>query len=103
MSFEDDQWDVLVRTLASGWEVREWEPHGLVVRAPRTNGTVAEVEIVMTRDQWNDMASVMWGVTESAAQHVRELVRRQRGMPYLVYVDYGLRPCATETIPLRSR
>lgn len=104
MSHQDDQWDVLVRTLGGGWDVREREPHGLVVRTPGPDGAVAEVEIVMTRDQWSDMASVVWGDTDSAAQHVRDLVRKKRGMPYLVHApDHTLHPSATDTLPVDPR
>ena len=91
MNFEDDEWwSVLVSSLASFSEVADREPHGLVVTANRGDGATAVVEIVMTPDGWDDLVSVSWGVVETAAQHVRQLVLDQpREQRYLVYRHYS--------------
>jgi hypothetical protein len=93
----DTWWAHLVEVLATCGAVAR-DPHGLTV-ALGARGTPA-VEIVMTEDEWDDLVSIMWGDVEPAAQHVRELVLRQRrGGRYLVYSQYDLVPSDRPELP----
>jgi hypothetical protein len=102
VSVENDPWwEVLLAALSSCGEVREREPHGLVVTVDRKDGTTTVVEIVMTPEEWDDLVSISWGASETAALHAHQLVMDQpRDSRYLVYSQYQLVPCQTATLPI---
>ena len=73
----DPWWEVLLAALSSCGKVRERKPHGLVLTVDREDGTTTEVEVVMSREEWDDLVSISWGVCETAALHVRQLLLQQ--------------------------
>ncbi|TIC87353.1 hypothetical protein E8D34_09455 [Nocardioides sp. GY 10113] len=99
----DVAWQVLVEALASCYGdagVAQRAPHGLVVAGARADGSRFEVEIVMTPDEWDDLAAVAWGDVDAAAAYVVGLVRGQPAdLRYLVYRLYELTPRGEPTIP----
>jgi hypothetical protein len=97
----DPWWTVLVDVLSAVALVKERDPHGLVVSAQRADGTPVVVEIVMSPQEWNDLVSIPWGVVETAARHVRDLVLDQpQNQRYLVYDCHMLCPCDAPELPV---
>ena len=56
--------------------------------------------IVMTPDEWDDMAGVMWGNVDDAVAAVkRTLLALRPDEGFAVYADYRLEPSATIALP----
>jgi hypothetical protein len=98
---DDPWWSALVTTLQAVGLVEDREPHGLVV----TREDTRTVEIVMTREDWDELVSILHGTdaraVQSAAAGVRRLVLAQpAGHDYLVYTGtYELVPSETAELP----
>jgi len=93
-------WERLMDFL-NGWSTAtEIEPGRLRVAVDNADGSTRVVEVLMTREQWDDMVATAWGDYPSAAQEVRKAViglpRHQR---FLIYGDYELVPSATPNLP----
>jgi hypothetical protein len=93
-------WERLLEFLNSWSSAAEVSPGRIEVTLEQPDGTPRLVEIVMTPDEWDDMAAVAWGDFDDAVQKVRKTVlglgSRER---FLVYRDYDLHPSATPDLP----
>ena len=98
-SYADDCWSALIEGLSSIGKVRGREPYGLVVTLPRPDGSVSTVEIVMTREDWLDVATVIHGDVRYAVEYARDVVQAEADSPYLVYDTYELVPSDTAELP----
>jgi len=55
----------------------------------------------MTRDEWDDVVTVMWGSFDDAAEQVRErILALQPNQRFLVYGQYELIASVSESVPL---
>lgn len=99
MSFER-LWERLFDFL-NGWSTAaEIEPGRIEVAVENPGGSTRMVEILMTRDEWDDMVSIPWGDFDLAAQEVRKAVLGLRDHErFLVYGQYELVPSATPRLP----
>lgn len=96
-------WTVLVDALRSLGAVEDRDPHGLVLSLSKPDGSSAVVDIVMTRNQWDDFVSTPWGDVDAAADHVAALVLAQpTDQGYLVYDCYELFPRDVAEPPVDS-
>jgi hypothetical protein len=94
-------WPRLIEFL-NGWCVAtELTPDRIEVRLPSMGGGAARVvEIVMTREEWDEWVSVAWGAFKPAAQQVRDtLLRLGPGQEFLVYGQYELVASPTPELP----
>lgn len=101
MSFERRLWERLLQSL-NGWCTATGAAPGLIVVTFKNPGHPARVaEIVMTRREWDQMASVAWGDPDRAAQYVKGMVLGlQPHERFLVYESYDLVPSATAELPV---
>ena len=61
-----DGWDRLVKALDAWTSAGEIAPDQIEVTVGGGDGTSRRVVIVMTSDQWDDMAGAMWGDFDAA-------------------------------------
>lgn len=93
-------WERLVESLSEVGAVSEPAPGRLVVAVDKADDDAGAIEVVMTRDQWDEMASVAFGEFDSAASYVRSrLLAQPRHERFLVYGSYDLVPSATPELP----
>jgi hypothetical protein len=99
MSYER-LWERLFDFL-NGWSTAaETEPGRIEVVVENSEGSSRVVEILMTRDEWDDMVAIPWGDFELATQEVRKAVFGLRYHErFLVYGQYELVPSATPSLP----
>jgi len=96
---DDDRWQHLVRELDAWASVTAIAPDSIAVSLNRA-GRVQEVVIVMTPDQWDDLAGIMWGNVDDAVQDViRTLESLEADERFAVYADYRLQPSRTSRLP----
>lgn len=96
---ERDGWNRLVEALDAWTSAIEVAP-GQIEVALRDDGTSRHVVIVMTPDQWDDMAGVMWGDFDSAVEDVKAtLLEMESHEVFAVYSQYRLEPSITATLP----
>jgi hypothetical protein len=101
--FLEEQWQRLIEFLDSWCHVTDVASGHIEVLLPMPGGHERGVTILMTPDQWDDMASVMWGNFDDAAQAVRRSLLTLRGKDrYLVFGDYALNPSPTTEWPADS-
>jgi hypothetical protein len=101
--FLDEQWQRLIDFLNSWCSVAAVESGRIEVLLPMPGGQERRVTILMTPDQWDSMASVMWGNSDSACQAVRRSLLTMRGKDrYVVFGDYELNSSPTADWPARS-
>ncbi len=95
------QWDRLLEFL-NGWCLAiEVAPGRIDVTLPERRGRPRSVEIRMTPDEWDDIASVAVGSFHDAAQMVREqLLGMRDGDKFLVYGQYDLTPLPAPELPI---
>lgn len=80
--------------------VSERDPDGLVVSRRHHDGTTREIEIVLTREEWDDIVEITFGDIGSAVEYVRGMVEKQPpGQRYLVHGMYDLVPSSTAESP----
>lgn len=91
-------WERLLALLATLGEVDASAPGRIRLRTGRRR-----VEIVMTEDDWSDLARVIYGSFDGAAEHLRRALAAAEAedAPYLVYYTYNLEPSQTPESPTR--
>lgn len=93
-------WERLLDFLNTWGTATETEPGRIEVVAPLPDGSTREVEIVMTRQQWDDLVSIPFGDFDLAAAEVRSAVLALRDDDrFLVYATYELVPSPTRVLP----
>jgi hypothetical protein len=101
--FLDEQWQRLIDFLNSWCTATAVESGRIEVLLSKPGGHKRRATILMTPDQWDSMASVMWGNFDDAAQAVRRSVLSLSGNDrYLVFGDYELNPSPTADWPAGS-
>lgn len=94
-------WERLLEFLNQWSAAVEITPGRLEVAVLSSDGSTTLVEILMTRDEWDDMVTTPWGNFDDAAREVREAVLGLRGNErFLIFGDYELVPSATRTLPI---
>ena len=95
----EDTWKRLVGSLDAWTWATETAPGRIEVSVPRGGGS-RHVLIVMTPDEWDDMASVMWGNYDDAVADVkRTLLALRPEEGFAVYSDYRLEPSTAAALP----
>ena len=85
---ERNDWNCLVEALDAWTSAVEIAPDQIEV-ALGGDGTSRHAVIVMTPDQWNAMAGVMWGDFDNAVEEVKAtLLRLQTHEGFAVYSEY---------------
>lgn len=96
-----EQWERLVRHLDAWTSAAEIAAGRIRVSVPQDGGD-RDVVIVMTPDEWDDIAGVMWGDFDAAVEDVkRTLLGLQPHEGYAVYEQYRLAPSTAEVLPAR--
>jgi hypothetical protein len=93
--FLDEQWQRLIDYLDTWCTVTSATPGRIEVLLPRPGRLRGPAVILMTPDQWDDMASVMWGSLDEAAEDVRRSLEGLIEWRYLLFGDYELNPSPT--------
>jgi hypothetical protein len=89
---EADGWKRLIEVLDAWTSASEIAP-GQIEVSVRHGGTTRQVVIVMTPDEWDQMAGVMWGNFDDAVRDVEEtLLRLHSQERFAVYSQYRLEP-----------
>jgi len=92
-------WDRLIDSLNAWTSATEVAPGRIEVLLPEP-GAERRVVIVMTRDEWDDMATVMWGNVDDAIAHVKDTLSQLRPDElFAVYEQYRLEPSSGATLP----
>ncbi|MFO6453342.1 MULTISPECIES: hypothetical protein [unclassified Aeromicrobium] len=79
-------------------------PGRLRVRFVDPTGSVRAVDILMTPDEWDDIATVVWGSDELAAAWVKQrILDTEPRHRYLVHSICDLIPSETEFLPPNPR
>jgi hypothetical protein len=100
MSYER-LWERLLEFLNSWSSAAEVSPGRIEVTLEEPGGTARVVEIVMTPDEWDDMAAVARGDFDDAVQKVKTTVLGLRSHErFLVYEDYDLHVSAGPDLPV---
>jgi hypothetical protein len=97
----DDErlWERLVESL-DAWTSASQVAPGRIEVALAGAGPERRAVIVMTPDEWDEMATVMWGDFDDAVADVkRTLGRLRRGERFAVYEQYRLEPSCEPTLP----
>jgi hypothetical protein len=95
---EYDDWKRLVETLDAWTSAAERAP-GQIEVSVHQGGTSRDVVIVMTPDEWDDMAGVMRGDFDDAVEEVkRTLLDLQSHERFAVYSQYRLEPSTQPTL-----
>ena len=96
---QKDGWNRLIEALDAWTSAAEVAPDRIEVSLPQS-GASSRVVVVMTPNQWEDMAGVMWGDFDSALQDVKQtLLGLQPDERFAVYSDYRLEPSNEPTLP----
>ncbi len=96
---ERDDWTRLIEALDAWTSASEIAP-GQIEVSVRQGGTTRQVVIVMTPDEWDDMAGVMWGDFDGAVREVEETLQRlQSHERFVVYSEYRLEPSTEPSRP----
>ncbi len=97
--WQSSLWQRLLEYVATWASVRE-VAGGIEVAFEQAPGSARTVEVVVTRAQWADYTSTVFGTDDPRATPLRE---RLRAMPddarYLVYDTYDWLPSATRELP----
>ncbi len=97
----DRLWERLVDALDGWTSAREVEPGRIEVSLPDTGAGERQVQIVMTPDEWVDMASVAFGGFDYAFDHVRDrLASMEAAETFAVYSTYDLVSSTTPELPV---
>lgn len=97
----DRLWERLVDALDGWTSAREVEPGRIEVSLPDTGAGERQVQIVMTPDEWVDMASVALGGFDYAFDHVRDrLASMEAAETFAVYSTYDLVSSTTPELPV---
>ncbi|WP_426241697.1 hypothetical protein [Nocardioides sp. LHG3406-4] len=97
----DRLWERLLEFLNALGTAREVAPGRLEVTLPDSDGPSRAVQIVMTRDEWDELVTIPYGAFSGAARHVQHaLLALEPGVPFLVYDTYDLHPSTTERLPV---
>jgi hypothetical protein len=98
----DDLYDDLVAALDSWTSARVIAPGRIEVTLPGPGDR--RVVVVMTPDEWEDLAGVMWGSFDDAVADVqRSLLRLRPHEGFAVYGQYRLEPSTTDSLAARPR
>jgi hypothetical protein len=93
-------WERLLERLDTWANARELGPGRIAIDWLHPDGNGRTTELVMTRDEWDDVVTVLYGDFDQAAEHVRRSVM---GVPadqrYLVYQTYDLIPSDSPVLP----
>ena len=93
-------WERLLIALDDWTSAREVRPGRIEVTVPDASAGERQVQIVMTSDEWDDMASVAFGGFEYAFDHVKDrLVSMGASETFAVYSFYDLVPSTTPELP----
>lgn len=71
MNYQRQLWGRLIVSLNQWTSAAEVAPGRVEVLFPSSEGSCRRVVIVMTPDEWGDMASVMWRNFDDAVQDVK--------------------------------
>ncbi|MEZ0580622.1 hypothetical protein [Nocardioides sp. MH1] len=94
-----DDWNRLIEALDDWTSAVEIAPGHIEVALSGQDGTNRRVVMVMTPDQWDDMAGVMWGDFDSALADVKAtLLEMQSRESFAVYPQYRLEPSITASL-----
>ena len=97
----EEGWQRLLQELNSWARATEAGPGRVRVFFTDAAGAARVVDIVMTPEQWEDMAGGVWGSFEGAARELRQAVLSASDNDrFLVFDTYELRPSPTETLPV---
>ena len=94
-------WERLFEFL-NGWTTAtEVEPGRIEVVLANSDGSSRVVEILMTRNEWDQMVTIPHGDFDLAAQAVRNVLLRLRpDEGFLIFGDYELIPSTASTLPI---
>ena len=100
VNYERRLWERLIESL-DGWTcATEIAPGTIEVALPANETESRRVHIVMSPQEWTDMASVAWGDVDDAVHDVKQtLLRLQPHEGFAVYSLYQLEPCIAPTLP----
>lgn len=97
----DRLWERLLDALNEWTSAREVEPGLIEVSLPDTGVGERQIQIVMTPDEWDDMASVAFGGFDDAFDHVRaRLASMEAAETFAVYSTYDLVSSTTPELPV---
>lgn len=100
MSYER-LWERLLESLNSWSTATEIAPGRIFVTLEERGRSAWVVEILMTRRDWENMATVAWGDPDGAAQYIKKRVLAlRRHERFLVYETYDLGASATAELPV---
>ena len=92
----DRLWERLIEALDEWTEARQVAPGRIEVVLPEKGTDRRHVQIVMTPDEWDDIASVAFGGFEYALDYVKEMLARlSDSEKFAVYTTYDLAPSDT--------
>ena len=95
----EDNWKRLVGALDAWTWAAEIAPGRMEVSVPHGGGS-RHVLIVMTPDEWDAMAGVMWGNFDDAVEDAkRTLLALRPDEGFAVYSDYRLEPSTAAALP----
>ena len=95
----EDNWKRLVGALDAWTWAAEIAPGRIEVSVPHGGGS-RHVLIVMTPDEWDAMAGVMWGNFDDAVEDAkRTLLALRPDEGFAVYSDYRLEPSTAAALP----
>lgn len=93
-------WERLLDSLDTWASAQEVAPGRIEVSVPSAEGPSRTVQLVMSRDEWDDLVTVICGDFDVAAERVRRsLLAMPPEQPYLVYDTYDLVPSSAPTLP----
>lgn len=94
-------WARLIEALDEWTSARQVAPGRIEVALPGAGTELRRVQIVMTPDQWEDMAGVAFGGFEHAIVSVKESLNQlEDAYEFLVYSTYDLVPSVAPELPL---
>ncbi len=94
-------WERLLDALNEWTSAREVEAGRIEVLLRSAGAGERRVQIVMTPDDWDDMASVTFGGFEYAFDHVKDrLMSMEATETFAVYSFYDLVPSSTPQLPI---
>ncbi|WP_185996081.1 hypothetical protein [Nocardioides campestrisoli] len=97
----DRLWERLVEFLNDWGTATATEPGRITLTFAHPDDSTRTVEIVMTREEWDDMVSIPFGEFGAAVRAVREAaLSMEEDEHFLVYEQYALVASSTPDLPV---